>query len=333
MSGVGQNNGKLRITSFPRIHITLIGMNSGGYRINGSVGFSISDPKIVNYCEVSDIIKINDEREITFSEQENERLCKVLMEVTNSLSLKKKISYTIKGSALTHYGLGSNTSIYMSCIEALLILNEIEYSQNDMIAYSKRGGTSGIGINTYFEGGFVFDVGIKSNEESFKPSSIADRSGKVPLVMHKCRLPDWRIGVCIPKYIQNKSEQDEVDFFKSQCPIDRTSVESILYEAAYGITPSIIENDYYVFCKSINAIQSTQWKLLERSLYGERLLDLEQKIKSLGADCIGMSSLGPLLFYTGKNIDSINERISNDIPETIVYSTSFNNIGRKISYD
>lgn len=333
MSGVGRNNETIRITSFPRVHITLIGMNSGGYRINGSVGFSISNPEIDIYYEVSDIIKITDEREIKFTEQETDRLCKVLKEVTNNLSLKKKISCTIKGSALPHYGLGSNTSIYMSCIEALLILNEIEYRQNDIIAYSKRGGTSGIGINTYFEGGFIFDVGIKSNEQSFKPSSIADRRGKIPLVMHKCRLPDWRIGICIPKYIQNKSEQEEVDFFKKHCPIDRTSIESILYEAVYGVTSSIIENDYDVFCESINAIQSTQWKYLERSLYGERLIELEQKIKSLGADCVGMSSLGPLLFFTGKNIDSINERISNDIPKTIIYNTSFNNKGRKISYD
>lgn len=63
MSGVGRNNETIRITSFPRVHITLIGMNSGGYRINGSIGFSISNPEIDIYYEVSDIIKITDERE------------------------------------------------------------------------------------------------------------------------------------------------------------------------------------------------------------------------------------------------------------------------------
>lgn len=333
MNGKKQNNKAMKIISFPRIHITLIGMNSGGYRINGGIGFSISSPEIYVFYEKSDEIEIIDERKIKFTKQEKYKLCHVLIDTVNKLSLKNKIKCTIKGLALPHYGLGSNTAIYLSCIEALFIINEIEYNQDDIISYSKRGGTSGIGINTYFKGGFIFDVGIKNNEQLFIPSSIADRNGKTPLVIHNCRLPDWEIGICIPKYIQNKTEQEEVDFFKKYCPIDKTSTENILYEAVYGITSSIIENDYDIFCKSVNAIQSTQWKYLERSLYGKALLELEKRIKLLGADCIGMSSLGPMLFFTGRDINGIIEKVSNNIPDTICYSSSFNNNGRIISYD
>lgn len=333
MSGIKQNSKSIRITSFPRVHITLIGMNDDGYRINGSVGFSISAPQIDVDFEESDNFEIIDNRGIKFTEQEKDRLFHVLMEATNKLSLEKRIRCTIKSNALPHYGLGSNTAIYMSCIEALFVLNEVEYNQNDIITHSKRGGTSGIGINTYFEGGFIFDVGIKNSEQSFTPSSIADRNGKTPLVIHKCKLPDWRIGICIPQYIQNKSEQEEVDFFKTHCPIDKSSTENILYEAVYGITSSIIENDYDIFCKSVNTIQSTQWKYLERLLYGEALVELEQEIRSLGADCVGMSSLGPILFFTGKDINGIIENISNNFPDVICYNTSLNNNGRIISYD
>jgi beta-ribofuranosylaminobenzene 5'-phosphate synthase len=333
MYGIRQSNEAMRITSFPRVHITLIGMNNDGYRINGSIGLSISATKIDIYFEKSDNVEIIDEREIKFTEQEKTRLQHVLKETINKFDLKKGIRYTIQSNALPHYGLGSNTAIYMSCIEALFMLNEIEYIQDDIVMSSKRGGTSGIGINTYFEGGFIFDIGIKNNEQSFTPSSIADRNGKVPLVIHKCNLPDWEIGICIPKYIQNKSEQEEVEFFKTHCPINKIYIESILYEAVYGITSSIIENDYDVFCRSINTIQSTQWKYLERLLYGEALIKLEQKIKSLGADCVGMSSLGPVLFFTGKNINSIIEGISNNIPETICYNASFNNKGRIVNHD
>lgn len=333
MNGIEQNNKSLKIKSFPRIHITLIGMNSDGYRINGSVGFSISNPTLDISYEMSDEIKIIDEREIKFTDQEKNRLHYVLMNIINKFCLKNKIRCTIRGQAIPHYGLGSSTAIYMSSVEALLILNNVEYHQNDIVKYSKRGGTSGIGINTYFEGGFIFDVGIKDNEQSFKPSSIADRQDKTPLVLHKCKLPEWKIGICIPKYIQNMSEQDEIDFFKTSCPIEKNSIESILYQAVYGVTSSIIENDYEVFCKSVNTIQSTHWKNLERSLYGEKLIELEHKIKSLGADCVGMSSLGPLLFFTGKNISSINEKISKNIPNIILHNASFNNRGRIISND
>ena len=34
----------ITITTHPRIHITLIGMNNNGYRRHGGIGFSISDP-------------------------------------------------------------------------------------------------------------------------------------------------------------------------------------------------------------------------------------------------------------------------------------------------
>ncbi len=333
MNGKKQSSKKIRITSFPRVHITLIGMNNDGYRINGSIGFSISAPAINLHFEESEHIEIIDERQLSFTIQEKERLQNILTTSLEKFEFNKKIRCTIRGNALPHYGLGSNTCIYMSCIEALCIFNEFKYTDEDIITLSKRGGTSGIGINTYFDGGFIFDVGIKNKEQSFIPSSVADRNGKKPLVMHKCKLPNWKIGVCIPKYIQNKSEQEEIEFFKSHCPIDKTSIESILYEVVYGITSSIIENDYDVFCKSVNAIQSTQWKYLERFLYGAVLIELEQKIKSFGADCVGMSSLGPMLFFTGKNIEKIIEKISNNIPETICYNASFNNKGRIVYYD
>ena len=332
MNGIEQSSKAIRITSFPRIHITLIGMNNG-YRINGSVGFSISSPKIDIHFQVSDSIEVIDEREIKFTDQEKIRLQHLIVETATIHDFKKKIKCIIRSDALPHYGLGSNTAIYMSCIEALFIVNEVEYRPNDIISHSKRGGTSGIGINTYFEGGFIFDVGIKNNEQLFIPSSIADRNGNTPLVVHKSKLPNWEIGICLPKYIQNKSEQEEIDFFKAHCPIDKISVESVLYEAVYGITSSIIENDYDVFCKSVNTIQSTQWKSLERLLYGETLIELEHKVKSWGADCVGMSSLGPILFFMGKNINNITEKISINIPEVICYNASLNNKGRIVNYD
>jgi beta-ribofuranosylaminobenzene 5'-phosphate synthase family len=333
MNGIELSSKAGRITSFPRVHITLIGMNNDGYRINGSVGFSISVPKIDVYFEMSNNIEVIDERDITFTEQEKARLQQILAETVTTLNFKKKIRCVVKSNALPHYGLGSNTSIYLSCVEALFILNGVKYSHEDIIKFSKRGGTSGIGINTYFEGGFIFDVGIKNEKQSFIPSSIADRKGKEPLVVHRCKLPNWEIGICIHRNILAKSEQEEIEFFQKYCPINKDSVGRILYESIYGVTSSIIEGDYDVFCASVNAIQYTQWKYLERSLYGNLLIELEKKIKLLGADCVGMSSLGPMLFFTGKDINILVEKIIKDIPGIICYKASFNNQGRIIKHD
>jgi len=324
---------KLLIKSFPRIHITLIGMNDNGYRINGGIGFSINSPTMNLNFALSEEIVINDKREKKFTEKELDRLqvtLKNIKEHNNKFSTG--MSCTIESEILPHFGLGSNTSIYLSCIEALFLLNNVTYSREEIIALSTRGGTSGIGMNTYFDGGFIFDVGIKNENDTLEPSSIADRKGKKPLVIYRGKLPDWEVGICIPRNLREKSEQEEIDFFNKYCPIEKTYIVDILYESIYGVTSAIIEHDYNIFCKSINNIQQTQWKYLERSLYGTDIIELEQKIKQLGADCIGMSSLGPSLFFLGKNIDKIIANLRKETIEIECYSSKFNNQGRLITY-
>lgn len=333
MNGIEHVNKKIQIKSFPRIHITLIGMNDDGYRINGGVGFSISTPSLNCTFHESANFEIFDDRILKFSIIEKNRLILVLSEAKIKYNIVKSISCKIIGEVIPHYGLGSNTIVYLSCIEALFILNDIPYDNNLIVELSKRGGTSGIGMNTYFEGGFVFDLGLKNNAQHFCPSSVADRKGLLPLVVRKCKSPRWKIGVCVPLFIANKSEQEEIEFFKSNCPIDKTFVDEILYEVLFGVTSAIIEEDYDAFCESINKIQNSQWKLLERFIYGIELFKLEKAIKNFGADCLGMTSLGPTLFFLGENIEGIIKNISLEFPETICYTSSFNNQGREICYD
>jgi beta-ribofuranosylaminobenzene 5'-phosphate synthase len=307
-------------------------MNNKTYRINGGIGFSIDTPTTDSFFTLSNNIEINDNRDKKFTMDELCRLHKLLENIKNENKLKYGISCVIESDILPHYGLGSTTSIYLSCIEALFLMNDISCDNSKIIALSKRGGTSGIGINTYFDGGFIFDVGIKNETDSLEPSSIADRKSRTPLVLNKSKTPNWNIGICIPYYLKGKSEQEEINFFKESCPIEKMYIGDILYESIYGVTSAIVENDYNSFCNSINEIQLTKWKYLERSLYGQGIIELEAKIKQLDADCVGMSSLGPLLFFTSKNINNIINILKNDIKEIRCYNSTMNNQGRIITY-
>jgi beta-RFAP synthase len=117
MNGKELNKNPIGITCYPRIHITLIGMNKDSYRINGSVGFSISAPKIDVYFEESENIEIIDKRRVKFTEPEKTRLQFILKETIDKFGFKKKIRYTIISNVLPHYGFGSNTAIYMSFVD------------------------------------------------------------------------------------------------------------------------------------------------------------------------------------------------------------------------
>lgn len=325
----------LRIKAFPRIHISLIGMNNDGYRLNGGIGFSIASPTLDMSFEPSYSIDVVDKRDHGFTLYELDRLKRHL----NDVVLKEKFDTALRciiheGMIQSHVGLGSNSMIYLSCAEALFILNQRGYNNKDVIAFSGRGGTSGIGINTYFKGGFIFDAGISNQgQRSLAPSSVfVGEVAQPPLLLKKLRLPQWDLGICMPP-IASKSEDEEKGFFQENCPINKDTVESILYEAVYGVTSSLMEWDFNTFCKSIDVIQQTKWKLLERKLYGKELMAVESVIRKAGARCVGMSSLGPMLYFFGDDIDAIVDQAKKNMPLCVFFKTSFNNSSRVVEHD
>lgn len=325
----------LKIKAFPRIHISLIGMNNDGYRLNGGIGFSIASPTLDMSFESSDSIVVIDRREHGFTQDELERLKNHL----NNVLIKEEFGTAIRcvihdGMIQSHVGFGSNSMIYLSCVEALLILNHRDYTDLDVVTLSGRGGTSGIGINTYFKGGFIFDTGISNySQSSLAPSSsFINKVVHKPLLMKSIALPEWELGICIPP-IGHKTEEEEKEFFQKNCPINKDEVERILYEVVYGITSSLMESDFNVFCKSIDAIQQTKWKSLERNLYGKELMAAELIIRNAGAKCVGMSSLGPLLYFFGDDIDVIVAKVKEKRPYCVCFKSSFNNSDRIVEHD
>lgn len=333
MSGKNRKTFSLRITAYPRIHMTLIGMNSDGYRINGGIGFSITDPKLLFSFKVSKTVQIIDYRKFGFNTEEIERLKLRIQKLQTEFGFKYSISCEITGLSMTHYGLGTSTASYLSCIEALFILNNHKYDEKLLLDISSRGGTSGIGINTYFRGGLVFDTGISNHgNDELKPSSISkNRIIQLPLIIKHIKLPMWSLGIAIPKNVKFKSELEEIIFFKETCPITKNEVEEILYEVVYGTLSSIMENDFNFFCSSVRFLQETKWKKEERSLYKGEIEIIESKMYASGIKSIGMSSLGPGLYFFSDNIDNVSETLDKEALE--VLKTKFNNEGRIIQYD
>ena len=165
------------------------------------------------------------------------------------------------------------------------------------------------------------------------PSSVFVSKGcQQPLLVKSIDLPLWDLGICIPQIVP-KTEEDERCFFQTNCQIGKGDVEKILYEAVYGVTSSLMENDFNAFCESINTIQQTKWKSLERNLYGEAITEVENIIRKNGARSVGMSSLGPLLYFFGDDIEDIVEKVNHEMPQCVCIKTSFNNLRRIVEND
>ena len=308
----------------PRLHVTLVGMDAIGYRTNGGVGFSINEPTAYVQGKLASTTNITDHRLNKFSEDGLYRIQRKIAELQLDNS---NIELDIVGKLPTHCGLGSSTAIRLACLEVCNRLWKSPYSQEALVLGSGRGGTSGIGIRTYFSGGMVFDAGV-SNKGIHEPSSQSESRTVLPLVLVQSEMPSWKIGICLPQAISALSEEQEQQFFHETCPISSTFVKDILYAVTFGLVPAILEQDYRAFCVGIKEIQKTKWKSSERDLYGPPLTDIEDLIYQEGADCVGMSSLGPCLFFLASNLSDVVERLRIKCSTCDWIITSFNNAPR-----
>lgn len=319
----------VEICVYPRLHITLLGMNRGGYRLNGGAGFAISSPSSLVFGAPSSQCQVKDQRHNKDPALEEQLVSLLVSEVKRS-HLPSAVSLTISGDMPSHSGFGSGTALRLASLEALHILNSSPISRMDLVQAAKRGGTSGIGVNTYFEGGFVFDLGKSNNGTQHAPSSMANPT-EAPLCLDQTRMPDWQIGICVPTKIPTKTQQEEQLFFQRTCPIKDEYVYEALYHVAYGLYPAVLEQDRKTFCNALRAIQKTAWKNSERREYGASLALLEKQIYELGADVVAMSSLGPGLFFLAEDVDKVLEKIRERGLDCVTWKTTPLNGGRKIN--
>jgi beta-ribofuranosylaminobenzene 5'-phosphate synthase len=298
----------IEIHSFPRIHISLLSMHHGGYRINGGLGFAIDGPLFcvsavkANQWNVSSVgCELVDAQTLRYVENR-------LIAAQKLSQFSTPIEIKIQTSIASHTGLGSSTALCLSAIEAAALANNIQLSRDQLISLSGRGGASGVGINTYFDGGLSMDFGRKAGIAEQLKSSETAVSASVPLRIGRTDLEAWPLAILIPSHIQTKSIAEEQEFFERVCPLPIESSQEVIYHATMGTYAAAVERDYSSFCRSINAIQKCTWKSAELSLYGDEVSDCIESLLSSGADAAGMSSLGPCVYFFAADPEEVLQR-------------------------
>ena len=316
----------MQIKLYPRVHLTLISLHKEGYRANGGLGFTISHPPMTCAFKVATQPIVEDQRSAPLSPEENAELVALLKKAQAIRGFTENLSVQIQGDFGTHIGLGSGTGIKLACLEALFKLNNVTPRREELITLSGRGGTSGIGVHTYFEGGLIFDLGHR-NEQEFLPSHAVQPSASA-LTLNKATMPNWDFGLCIPNGLTPKTRDEEVGFFKKTCPIRKEESYEALYHVLYGTFASILESDLNTFCESLKNIQKCAWKAAERAEYGDSITTIEQRLYESGAKAVALSSLGPSLIFVG-NDKVISSAILN-LPDCTILPVKAINTGREI---
>ncbi len=309
----------LVITTPSRLHITLIDMNASIGRVDGGIGITLDEPVITIKAEKSDTF------EITGNSEHLERM-------RNSAALLlpegEGIHISIEKDYPSHVGLGSGTQAALAAGMAVNRIYNLGLSVYDLAIKVGRGGTSGIGVAAFENGGFILDGGHKYSEKKAFLPSAASRLPPAPVLLRKDFL-DWDMVVAIPEQ-KGASSKKEVNIFQEKCPIPLQEVEKLSHIILMQMLPALFEEDVMTFGKCINSIQEIGFKKREVELQPVSR-ELMQALRDGGAYGAGMSSFGPTVYAFGEDAVNLGKTAKEFLGEKgQVFITKARNEGARI---
>jgi beta-ribofuranosylaminobenzene 5'-phosphate synthase len=285
----------LTITTPSRLHLALIDMNASIGRVDGSIGLTLDEPVIKISARRSDIVEISGESE------HSERMsnsAKALLPGGEGIWISIEKDYP------SHIGLGSGTQAALAAGMAVNKLYDLGLSIYEVAAKVGRGGTSGIGVAAFENGGFILDAGHNFREKKAFLPSAASRLPPAPVLVRR-DFPDWDIVVAVPEQ-KGASQTNEVNIFQKVCPVPLQEVEKLSHVILMQLLPALAEEDIVTFGKSINAIQELGFKKHEVKLQ-PLSKELMQVLRDGGAHGAGMSSFGPTVYAIGEDAEYLKK--------------------------
>jgi beta-ribofuranosylaminobenzene 5'-phosphate synthase len=282
----------IRVKTPSRLHITLIDLNGSLGRVDGGVGIALEEPRIVLEAEIID-------EGIIIERDNSNRAAEVAKKIMKNYDLKQGFHAKILEKYEDHVGLGFGTQLSLATAFAVTRLHKIDASIRDLAKIVGRGGTSGIGVAVFEDGGFIVDgghtFGINKPKQSFLPSS-ASKAPPPPIISRLDFPADWSIVLAIPKASQRIHGSIEVELFSKYCPIPINEVQALSHLILMKLLPSLMERDIEEFGDAISKIQDIGFKKIEVNLQSDRVKKIMKIMAEAGAYGIGLSSFGPTIY-------------------------------------
>lgn len=184
------------VRSFPRIHVGLLDMAGVTPRRYGGVGFFLEGPPTVVRARRSDSVTVRTEEEL------DKRTARAIRRGLAGLLRARNTACEVEivQRPPVHVGLGSSTSLILAVLRAAATSLEIDVAPPELQALSKRGAASGIGVNGFFSGGWLWDGGHRvTGSATFLPSAYG-ASTEIPPVLASAPMPaNWRVVTVLPQ--------------------------------------------------------------------------------------------------------------------------------------
>ncbi len=293
---------QLQITTPCRIHATLIDMNGSIGRIDGGIGFTLSNPGWKVDFETTEspplMLDVPEGVEASYIHV----LVSEVLNCFGMLPANVRIGIKVREIIPRHVGLGSKTQLALALADGmsrLLKCDNTPFSKEILASIVRRGGTSGIGVTSYFHGGVIIDggheFGAGKEKDSFLPSS-ASNARPAPVLSRDDLPAGWRCVIGIPTLDEGAHDADEINIFRQNCPVPISEVQQLSHAILMKLLPAIKQQRFKEICGCINLFQETGFKKVEVGLRGHAFRQMLQDWRDAGAPCSGMSSFGPAIY-------------------------------------
>lgn len=218
------------------------------------------------------------------------------IERLRALSVWSRLTVRLRNVLPQHVGLGSKTASVLGVLQAIDLALRLNLGRETIKRLSGRGGTSGVGVNAFFSGGFAVDCGHPTSRMlKFTPSSRRTNFYVPPLVCRSRIPPDWRFHLFLLDG-RRLGSGAEVAFFRSSTPIPVREVLRAIAAVYHGIVPAVLGGDLELMKVSLRELHSTGFKARELRNQTTSVRQFIRYVDETTDFPVGMSSLGPLVY-------------------------------------
>lgn len=290
---------KVKVCAPPRIHMGLIDCGRATDRLYGGAGFSFdglctsvsASPAEEWRVEFADQVKHS-----LRTEDEVDQLISRLEDVD-----VPPVEITIDKMAPEHVGLGSKTTLLQSVALAAFCARNIPYSKSHIVKLTRRGGASGIGVNTFWSGRLIVDGGhhLAKQDRQFQPSShrVPDN---IPPILARVDMPkDWSVAIFYDPNFLGIEGKREALIFSEVMPVEEIQCLTALSLIYHGVLPSIHEHNLKTLSAAIHDLNNTGMKKIEVSQQSVMTQKCLAAFWQNGLPA-GLSSFGPCIYVIGE---------------------------------
>lgn len=281
-----------------RIHFGLIDLSTTGHRKYGGAGVMLSEPCTVLRVEPAASFKVSAPN----ADAEHLNAAVAAASRLEHACGPMRCSVLVEKHAPAHVGLGSKTSLLLAILFAINVQSRLGLSTNYLQKLSGRGGTSGIGINGFFSGGFVVDGGHVADNK-LGPSSAASPTYVPPILSNFDVPPTWRFALLLPAG-RRLSSTSERDFFSRNTPVPSMECLATLAAVHHGLAPGYATGNLELVRLATAEIQRLGFKRRELEAQTDSVRSLLNRLHEIETVACGLSSLGPLIYVVHDMADT-----------------------------